>query len=205
MKFLVERLNVGQLTAVGTAPRTPLPTIPPPDFAARVHAMAVRLGTHGPNEEAPDHSALLAMGAEVLPVLRDLFPGRLWFNRWEPHIQAPRGRSVSGLCRTLVAFGGAAAPYIGELLKSDEPETRYYATLVAGELPNRWLLLSSTTMRASPGARFMRWRPSMNRKAWRSSKSPSVLWRSRPATTNAHACWQCARWRSFATSNASSR
>ena len=136
MKFLVERLNVGQLTAVGTAPRTPLPTIPPPDFAARVHAMAVRLGTHGPNEEAPDHSALLAMGAEVLPVLRDLFPGRLWFNRWEPHVQAPRGRSVSGLCRTLVAFGGAAAPYIGELLESDDPETRYYATLVAGEVPH---------------------------------------------------------------------
>jgi hypothetical protein len=140
MKFLVERLNVGQLTAVGTAPRTPLPTIPPPDFAARVHAMVVRLGTHGPNEEAPDHTALLAMGEDVLPVLRDLFPGRLWFNRWEPHVQAPRGRSVSGLCRTLVAFGDPAAPYIGELLKSDDPESRYYATLVAAELPHPLLV-----------------------------------------------------------------
>jgi hypothetical protein len=135
MKFLVEHLNVGELTAVGTAPRTPSPAIDPPDFAARVHAMAVRLGTHGPNEEAPDHTALLAMGDEVLPILRDLFPGRLWFNRWEPHVRAPRGRSVSGLCRTLVAFGSAAAPYVGELLKSEDPETRYYATLVAADLP----------------------------------------------------------------------
>jgi hypothetical protein len=140
MKFLVERLNVGELTAVGTAPRTPLPAIEPPDFAARVHAMAVRLGMHGPNEEAPDHTALLAMGEEVLPILRDLFPGRLWFNRWEPHVQPPRGRSVSGLCRTLVAFDSAAVPYIGALLKSDDPETRYYATLVAAELPHPLLV-----------------------------------------------------------------
>jgi len=140
MKFLVERLNVGELTAVGTAPRTPLPAIEPPDFAARVHAMVIRLGMHGPNEEAPDHTALLAMGEEVLPVLRDLFPGRLWFNRWEPHVQPPRGGSVSGLCRTLVAFGDRAAPYIGQLLKSEEPETRYYATLVAAELPHPLLV-----------------------------------------------------------------
>jgi len=140
MQFLVERLNVGQLTAVGTAPRTPLPTIPPPDFAARVHAMVVRLGMHGPNEEAPDHTALLAMEGEVLPVLRDLFPGRLWFNRWEPHVQPARGRSVSGLCRTLVAFGDPAAPYIGELLRSDDSETRYYASLVAAEVPHPLLV-----------------------------------------------------------------
>ena len=140
MKLLVEHLNVGELTAVGTAPRMPLPTIEPPDFASRVHTMVVRLGTHGPNEEGPDQSALLAMGEDVLPTLRDLFPGRLWFNRWEPHVQPPRGRSVSGLCRTLVAFGNPAVPYIGELLKSEEAETRYYAALVAAELPHPGLL-----------------------------------------------------------------
>ncbi|MBW1760195.1 MAG: HEAT repeat domain-containing protein [Deltaproteobacteria bacterium] len=136
MKFLVERLNVGGLTAVGSAPRTPLPIVEPPDFAARVRTMAVQLGMHGPNEEAPEHTALLAMGEDVLPILRDFFPGRLWFNRWEPHVQPPRGGSVSGLCRTLVAFGNRAAPYIVELLKSEDPETRYYATLVAAELPH---------------------------------------------------------------------
>ena len=136
MKFLVEHLNVGELTAVGSAPRTPLPPVEPPDFTARVHAMAVRLGTHGPNEEAPDHTALLAMGDEVLPVLRDLFPGRLWFNRWEPHVQPPRGRSICGLCRTMVAFGQSAAPHVRDLLKCDEPEIRYYATLIAAELPH---------------------------------------------------------------------
>jgi hypothetical protein len=140
MKFLVEHLNVGELTAVGTAPRTPLPIIEPPDFAARVHTMVIRLGMHGPNEEAPDHGALLALGEEVLPTLRELFPGRLWFNRWEPHMQPPRGRSVSGLCRTLVAFGAPAAPYVAELLKSEDPEARYYATLIAAELPQPILI-----------------------------------------------------------------
>lgn len=140
IKFLVEHLNVGDLTAVGTAPRTPAPELEPPDLSARVHAMVARLGTHGPNEEAPEHGALLALGEDALPALRDLFPGRLWFNRWEPHVRPPAGRSVSGLCRTLVAFGDAAAPYVAELLKSEEPETRYYATLVAAELPSPALL-----------------------------------------------------------------
>jgi hypothetical protein len=136
IKFLVEQLKVGDLTAVGSAPRTPAPVIEPPDFAARVHAMVVRLGLHGPNEEAPDHGALLSIGEEALPALRDLFPGRLWFNRWEPHVQPPRGRSVSGLCRTLVAFGEPAVPYVAELLNAPDPEIRYYAILVAADLPH---------------------------------------------------------------------
>jgi hypothetical protein len=140
MKFLVEHLNVGELTAVGTAPRASLPPVDPPGFVERVEIMVTRLGMHGPNEEAPDHHALLALGEDVLPVMCDLFPGRLWFNRWEPHVQPPKGRSVSGLCRTLVAFGQAAVPYIVELLKDDDPETRYYATLVAAELPHPLLV-----------------------------------------------------------------
>jgi hypothetical protein len=137
---LVEHLSVGELTAVGSAPRTPLPVVEPPDLAARALAMVEQLGMHGPNEEAPEHSALLSLGPDALPALRDRFPGRLWFNRWEPHIQPPPGRSVSGLCRTLVSFGDAAVPYVAELLKSEEPETRYYATLVAAELPHAGLL-----------------------------------------------------------------
>lgn len=140
MKFLVEHLNVGELTAVGTAPRTPPPAGEPPDFSARAQSMVIQLGMHGPNEDAPEHSALLGMGEGVLPSLRDLFPGRLWFNRWEPHVQPPGGRGVSGLCRTLVGFGDAAAPYVGELLKSENPEIRYYAALVAAELPHPLLV-----------------------------------------------------------------
>ncbi len=139
-KFLVEHLNVGELTAVGSAPRTPIPTIEPPAFADRIRTMVVRLGQTGPNEEAPDHRALIALGRDALPMLRDLFPGRLWFNRWEPHIQPPRGRSISGLCRTMVTFGDAAVPYVVELLRSEEPEIRYYATLVAAELPHPLLV-----------------------------------------------------------------
>lgn len=127
---------MSELTAVGTAPRASMPVVEPPDLAERVRVMVTRLGMHGPNEEAPDHGALLAIGPDALPALRDLFPGRLWFNRWEPHVQPPKGHSVSGLCRTLVAFGDAAVPYVVELLKEDDPEIRYYATLVAEELPH---------------------------------------------------------------------
>lgn len=140
IKFLVEHLSVSELTAVGTAPRTPAPKVEAPDLAARVREMVTRLGTHGPNEEAPDHGALLSVGEEALPALRDLFPGRLWFNRWEPHVRPPRGRSISGLCRTLVAFGEPAVPYVVELLKADDPEIRYYATLIAAELPHPLLV-----------------------------------------------------------------
>ena len=140
LRFLVEHLDVTGLTAVGTAPRTALPSIAPPDFSARVKVMVTRLGMHGPNEEAPDHQALLDIGEQVLPTLQELFPGRLWFNRWEPHVQPPKGRSVSGLCRTLVAFGEPAVPYVAELLKSDDEEIRYYAVLVAAELPHPLLI-----------------------------------------------------------------
>jgi len=140
LTFLVEHLDVTGLTAVGTAPRTALPSIAPPDFSARVKVMVTRLGMHGPNEEAPDHQALLDIGEQVLPTLQELFPGRLWFNRWEPHVQPPKGRSVSGLCRTLVAFGEPAVPYVAELLKSDDEEIRYYAVLVAAELPHPLLI-----------------------------------------------------------------
>ena len=140
IKFLVEHLSVGELTAVGTAPRAPAPLVEPPDLAARVQAMVARLGMHGPNEQAPEHGALLTVGEDALPALRDHFPGRLWFNRWEPHVRPPRGRSISGLCRTLVAFGEPAVPYVVELLKSVDPEIRYYATLVAAELPHPLLV-----------------------------------------------------------------
>lgn len=140
LKFLEERLAVTGLTAVGTAPRTAPPPIEPPDFAARVQTMVMRLGVHGPNEEAPDERALLDLGVDVLPTLQAMFPGRLWFNRWEPHIQPPKGRSVSGLCRTMVAFGDAAIPYVAELLSADSEEIRYYAILVAAELPDPQLI-----------------------------------------------------------------
>jgi len=140
LKLLVEHLKVTDLTAVGTAQRSALPPIEPPDFSARVEIMVARLGMHGPNEEAPDHRALLDLGEEVLPTLQALFPGRLWFNRWEPHVQPPKGRSVSGLCRTLVAFGEPAVPYIAELLKSESEEIRYYAILLAAELPHPLLI-----------------------------------------------------------------
>lgn len=140
LKFFVERLNVTGVSAVGTAPRTALPAIEPPDFSTRVQTMVMRLGVHGPNEEAPDHRALLELGERVLPTLQALFPGRLWFNRWEPHVQPPRGRSVSGLCRTLVSFGEPAVPYVAELLGSEDDEIRYYAVLVAAEMPHPLLV-----------------------------------------------------------------
>ncbi len=135
VRFLVERLKVSGLNAVGTAPRTPLQRTVAPDAIERIRTMVARLGQHGPNEEAPDQQALIDIGEPSLEVLVAQFPGRLWFNRWEPHVRPPKGRNVSALCRTLVAFGEHATPFVARLLGADDEEVRYYAVLVAAELP----------------------------------------------------------------------
>ena len=139
VELLVDRLKTAGLSAVGTSPRR-APPVETPGLTSKIHTMVARLGRHGPNEEAADHRALLDLGEEALPTLQALFPGRLWFHRWEPHVRPPKGRNVSALCRTLVAFGAAAVPYIAELLRSPDDEVRYYATLVAAEIPDARLI-----------------------------------------------------------------
>jgi hypothetical protein len=76
---------------------------------------------------------LLAVGEAALPAIAREFPGRLWFDRNEPHARIPAGRDVSPIARTFVAFGRRSVPYLIPLLQSDDADTRYYATLLASE------------------------------------------------------------------------
>lgn len=153
LDFLVEHLKVTGIDARGTAPQVSDRPVAPPDFLRRIKMMVERLGTHGPNEEAPEHSALLKLGEDALPALRDAFPGQLWFSRWEPHARPARGRDVSGLCRVFVEFGAMAVPYLVEVLASDDSNTRYYGTLVAADLKHPALVkpLAAALLDTDPG------------------------------------------------------
>jgi hypothetical protein len=76
---------------------------------------------------------LLAVGEVALPALAREFPGNLWFDRNEPHARIPAGRDVSPIARTFVAFGRRSVPYLIPLLDHEDPDIRYYATVLAAE------------------------------------------------------------------------
>ncbi|MEO0326176.1 MAG: hypothetical protein AAF447_24720, partial [Myxococcota bacterium] len=94
---------------------------------------------------APDDESVLqrvlGLGEAVLPALVREFPGPLWFDRHRPFRRRPRGRDVSAIARCIVAFGERAAPYVVSLLDVREADARYYALLLAAELPHRSLVL----------------------------------------------------------------
>jgi hypothetical protein len=76
---------------------------------------------------------LLAAGEAALPALAREFPGKLWFDRNEPHARIPAGRDVSPIARTFVAFGQRSVPYLIPLLDHEDADIRYYATVLASE------------------------------------------------------------------------
>ncbi len=76
---------------------------------------------------------LLALGEAALPALVREFPGKLWFDRNEPHANIPAGRDVSPIARAFVAFGGHSVPYLIPLLDDEDPDVRYYASVVVAE------------------------------------------------------------------------
>ncbi len=76
---------------------------------------------------------LLAVGEVALPALAREFPGNLWFDRNEPHARIPAGRDISPIARTFVAFGRRSVPYLIPLLDHEDPDIRYYATVLASE------------------------------------------------------------------------
>jgi hypothetical protein len=88
-------------------------------------------------EASPEDEMLilpvLAVGEAALPALAREFPGQLWFDRNEPHARIPAGRDVSAVARTFVAFGQRSVPYLIPLLDKEDPDIRYYATVLASE------------------------------------------------------------------------
>ena len=102
------------------------------DVGEDVEQLIEALRAAGPEDEMVI-LPLLAVGEGALPALAREFPGRLWFDRNEPHARIPAGRDVSPVARSFVAFGQRTVPYLIPLLDHGDPDVRYYATLVASE------------------------------------------------------------------------
>ncbi len=109
----------------------PLPSVIV-DVGADVELLVADLRNAGPEDEMVI-LPLLAVGEAALPAIAREFPGRLWFDRNEPHARVPAGRDISPVARTFVAFGQRSVPYLIPLLQHDDADTRYYATLLASE------------------------------------------------------------------------
>jgi hypothetical protein len=114
-----------------TAPDGPLPSVIV-DVGDDVEQLVAALREAGPDDEMLI-LPVLAVGEAALPALAREFPGRLWFDRNEPHARIPAGRDVSPVARTFVAFGRRSVPYLIPLLDGEAPDTRYYATVLASE------------------------------------------------------------------------
>jgi len=120
--------------APAPAPNTPETSLPSViiDVGEDVEQLIAALSAAGPEDEMVI-LPLLAVGEGALPALAREFPGRLWFDRNEPHARIPAGRDVSPIARSFVAFGQRSVPYLIPLLDHADPDVRYYATLVASE------------------------------------------------------------------------
>jgi hypothetical protein len=150
----IEQLSVPDFDAVGTA--TSL--LPPPqayDPATRAQELVAELVRCAPDDEAMHWPALLPLGQHALVALVQRFPGPLWFDPRRPYVKLPRGRQVSAIAATLVAFGSASVPYLAWLMASESSDVRCTAALVARDLPCPELLepLGNLLLHADPATR----------------------------------------------------
>ena len=102
------------------------------DVGEEVERLVAELRDAGPEDERVI-VPLLNVGEAALPALAREFPGKLWFDRNQPHARVPAGRDVSAIARAFVAFGQRSVDYLVPLLDDPDPDTRYYATILASE------------------------------------------------------------------------
>ncbi len=110
------------------------------DMGMHIPALVEDLLRSAPDEQHPALQRLTEMGEAALPALVEAFPGPLWFDRRHPHRRTPRSEDISPIARALVAFGRRAVPYLLGLLAAPSADHRYYALLVARDLPDRRLV-----------------------------------------------------------------
>jgi hypothetical protein len=110
------------------------------DMGDQVTTLVSSLMDAGPDDELPQIDELLRVGEAALPVLLQYFPGRLWFDRKQPHRRRPRGRDVSAVARAIIAFGADAAPYLASKIQSGDADECFYALMVASEIVHPDLL-----------------------------------------------------------------
>lgn len=136
---------------------TPLPNEPSIiiDLGGKVDDFVRELVESSPEEVAVLTSAVLQFGDAGLPMLADLFPGPVWFARTQVFRRLPHGHEVSGAAYGLIAFGEKAVPYVASILDGFDPDHRFYAVLVAAELPYAGLLdsLVARLKDVDPGVR----------------------------------------------------
>jgi hypothetical protein len=127
------------------------------DMGDTMESLVEDLAKCGPDDEGAIVQKLVAIGEAALPTLTQRFPGPLWFDRTRPHRRLPRGRDVSAIARAISAFRDRAAPYVSSLLDASESEVRFYATLVASEIPHPDLLpsLARRVFDPDPGTQLL--------------------------------------------------
>jgi Type II secretion system (T2SS), protein E, N-terminal domain len=111
------------------------------DTLGQTRALIDDLCKCGPEDEAPTVQSLLRVGDEALDLLIERFPGPLWFDRRRPYARLPFGRDTGPIARALAAFGERALSRIVPLMRSQNPDVRYYATLFASDQVHADLLV----------------------------------------------------------------
>jgi HEAT repeat protein len=106
------------------------------DMGDSINALVENLLHADPEGDSPSIDALLKIGEMALPALAQAFPGPLWFDRRRTYRRLPRGRDVSAVARAFVAFRDRSAPYVGALAGAASAERRFYALMVASEIPS---------------------------------------------------------------------
>jgi len=124
------------------------------NFGGEVEGLVAALRDGSPEDDLLI-PPLMALGEAALPALAREFPGKLWFDRNEPHANIPAGRDVSPVARAFVAFGDHSVPYLIPLLDDEDPDIRYYASVVASEFVHPDLVqpVGRRLFDADPGVR----------------------------------------------------
>jgi HEAT repeat protein len=79
-------------------------------------------------------AALQRLGDPALRLVAYRFPGKLSHDRIGPQGELPAPSAHGPLVHFLVRVGAPAVPYLVELLGSENPEVRYYASFIFAEL-----------------------------------------------------------------------
>jgi hypothetical protein len=105
---------------------------PSETHAERAKGLVDELIELGPNELAPVVRRLLPLGNFALEELSRSFPGPLWRPALATDSRLPRPDEISASAAALAAFDREAVPYLTRLMRSSNPQARYYATVMCG-------------------------------------------------------------------------
>lgn len=121
------------LDALGSA----RPSAEPQDPCER---LLYELAASGPEGTEAWEAPLFRRADAMLPLLAEVFPGPLWFDRDRPYRGLPGGDVIGPVPRALVLLGERSRPWVARLLADPREHVRFYACLVAASLAHPELL-----------------------------------------------------------------